>query len=146
MKELKFQHAYGQVVDEKLICKDHSLTKQEFKDESNINVLLERYQKTGLLPDMRQDGVYGDFADVPTYLEALTIVQQAQEAFEKLPASVRDRFGNSPEKFLEFTSDERNADEMVRLGLAEVRQDKQVEKPADNSSQHVTEKSQAGEQ
>ena len=39
--------------------------------------------------------------------------------FEELPATIRKKFENDPAKFLDFVNDERNADEMVELGLRE---------------------------
>ena len=42
----------------------------------------------------------------------------AQEQFAALDAAVRSRFDNDPAKFLEFTADPANADEMVKMGLA----------------------------
>jgi len=41
----------------------------------------------------------------------------AQRAFEALPAKIRDRFANSPERFLAFLADPDNLDEAVKLGL-----------------------------
>lgn len=96
-----------------------SLTKQSFKEECDINVILRRFEKTGQLPDLiKQNPTYGDFSDVASYHEALNIVHLASEQFDNLSSRVRERFGNDPAKFLEFANDPKNSEEMVKLGLA----------------------------
>lgn len=95
-----------------------SLTKQAFADECDINNILKRFEKTGVLPDMiKSDPVYGDFSDAGSYQEALNIVMHAEEQFAALSANVRERFGNDPQRFLEFATDDKNSDEMAKMGL-----------------------------
>lgn len=102
-----------------------SRTKQEFKDELDINNILKKYNKTGQLPDMiRKDPKYGDFSSPLDYQESMNLVLHAHEQFQNLPARARERFNNDPEKFLVFATDPANAKEMVRLGLA-------VKRPSD---------------
>lgn len=96
-----------------------SLTKQEFKDECDINIVLSRYKDHpprawGNPPTLR----FGDFADAPEFLEAQLLVKEAEETFRALPVQVRDRFGFDPAKFLAFAQDPANIDEARRLGLA----------------------------
>lgn len=102
-----------------------SLTKQEFRDECDINVLMARYEKTGIPPDHFASGTprYGDFTDVPDYHSAMNTVIQAQTLFEALPARVRERFGNDPAQMLDFLRDPENKAEAIELGL--------VDRPAD---------------
>lgn len=95
-------------------------TKQEFKDECNINVLMKRYQKTGLFPQYPgQSPRYVSNIGMPDYQEAANIVLQAQSEFAALNSELRKRFDNDPAKFLAFVNDEANADELVSLGLRE---------------------------
>lgn len=122
---------------------DPGLTKQADKDSCDVNKILERFERTGMLPDMiRSDARYGDFSTVPTYQEACDIVLKAQEQFEALSAHVRDRFSNDPARMLEFCSDPRNAEEMVKLGLAVAKPT--VPQPATPSSQPASTDSGAG--
>lgn len=97
-----------------------SRTKQEFRDECDINVLMKRYQKTGLFP--QYPGAvprYVSNIGMPDYQEALGIVMAAKEEFAALNSELRKRFDNDPAKFLEFTNNPDNADELVKLGLRE---------------------------
>ena len=100
------------------------MTIQSAADETDINVMIARYQKTGSfhgstnMPTVRPD--FGDFIDVPDYQNAMNILIQAQDQFAALPANIRDRFANSPEKYLEFLSDSSNKEEAINLGLVNV--------------------------
>lgn len=116
--KLKFHTQFDPPTHEGLHCCEESLTKQSFKEECDINVILRRFEQTGQAPELRQQGHYGDFSDVPTYQESLNIVIQAHEMFDAQPSKIRDRFANDPIKFLEFVNDPQNKDEMYTLGLA----------------------------
>lgn len=97
---------------------DKGVTKQSDAKDCDINAIFKRYERTGQLPDMIvRDGSYGDFSEVPTYQEALNIVIRAKEQFMALDAGVRNRFDNDPAKFLAFATDEKNYDEMEKMGL-----------------------------
>lgn len=97
---------------------DKGVTKQADLKESDINLLFKRFEKTGTLPSMiAKEGKYGDFSEVPDYQEAVEIVITAREQFDNLDAHVRNRFDNDPAKFLEFATNEKNLDEMEKLGL-----------------------------
>lgn len=100
-----------------LRCEDPSLTKQSFKDECDLNVILERFALTGRLPENPRMPTYGDFMDVSDYHTAMNAVRAADEAFMALPAAIRARFGNDPGAYVDFCSDEKNREEAARLGL-----------------------------
>lgn len=97
-----------------------SRTKQEFKDECDINVLMKRYKATGLFPQFPgQEPRYVSNIGMPDYQEALNIVRQAETEFAGINSELRKRFDNDPAKFLAFVNDPKNADELVSLGLRE---------------------------
>lgn len=96
-----------------------SMAKQSFKTECDINHIMKKFEKTGILPDLiKQDPQYGDFSDVPSYHEAVNLVHKAHEQFDALSAKVRARFENDPAQFLAFATDPKNGQEMVKMGLA----------------------------
>jgi phage internal scaffolding protein len=100
-----------------LYCEDPSRTKQSFKEECDINTILKRFNVTGQLPVGPLQPQYGDFSGVFDYQTALNAVIAAQESFNALPATLRNRFANDPAAFVDFCSDESNREEMIRLGL-----------------------------
>jgi len=119
---MKFRSAYDNhdVISSStgLACADPSLTQQQFKEESDINTIVDRFMKTGHLPDPVSMPQYVDYEGVFDFQSAMNVVRQADENFMRMDAKVRARFHNSPQEFLEFFADPANADEAVRLGLA----------------------------
>lgn len=97
-----------------------SLCKQSFKDECNINTILKKYEKTGLVSHSTSaNAIFDDFSSCDDYQSSLNNVIQAQSMFDSLPSGIRKRFANNPALFMDFVHDPSNLDEMVRLGLAE---------------------------
>lgn len=95
-------------------------TKQEFKAECDINVLMKRYEKTGMFPQYPGSTPrYVSNIGMPSYQEALDIVMKAQGEFAGLNSELRKRFDNDPAKFLAFVNDPANADELIKLKLRE---------------------------
>lgn len=100
-----------------LKCEDVSLAKQEFAEEVDINTIIHRFKLDGELPSGVRMPTYGDFTGVTDFQSAMEQVAQAREAFERMPARVRERFDNDPAKFVDFCSDEKNLPEAAKLGL-----------------------------
>lgn len=103
-----------------------SLTQQQFKDESDINVLFERFQDTGFYYDpltavngSKVAPRFDDFSNIDPsdYMHAQNILVNAREQFNALPAEIRERFNYDPALLLKFVSDEANYDEAVKLGI-----------------------------
>lgn len=102
------------------VNEEPSMTDQSFKELTDVNVIMSRYEKTGeLVHQARSQGVYADVSGIRDYHESLQKVLDAHSAFASLDANVRNRFSNDPGKFLEFMSDSKNLDEAVELGLME---------------------------
>lgn len=95
-----------------------SMTKQNHKDECNINFIMKKYQKTGLINHANTNqGDYGEYESMD-FQEAMNYVISAQETFDTLPSSTRKRFANSPHEFLQFVTNPENLQEMQKMGLA----------------------------
>ena len=104
-------------LDSATIVEGESLTQQCFLEDCSIQTMVERYAITGV-PPSGPTPIYGDFLDAPTDLmTALGIVRQADEAFASLDAKTRERFGNSPDKLVNFLSHPANRAEAEALGL-----------------------------
>jgi phage internal scaffolding protein len=101
-----------------LKCLDSSLTQQQFKEESDINTIVDRFMKTGHLPEPASMPQYVDYEGVFDFQSAMNVVRAADENFMRMDAKLRARFHNSPQEFLEFFANPDNAGEAVRLGLA----------------------------
>lgn len=95
-------------------------TKQSFLNQCDINNIIKEFSITGQITHMSAQAARGAYLDLPDamdYQTSLNLLQQASEAFQSLPAKVRDRFGNDPAQFLAFCGDPANRKEMGEMGL-----------------------------
>lgn len=108
-----------------------SLTHQSMQDECDINQIMLKWQKTGIIEHTNTyEGRYGDFTETPIdYQEALNQVREAEDMFMSLPSSIRRQFENNPQEFLEFVGDPKNAEKLVDMGLAHGREEDVLEAP-----------------
>ena len=96
-----------------------SLTRQEFKTDCDVNVLMKKYRDHGIVPTMRVgDPVYMDCSEVPDFSTAMQVFIEAEKAFMSLPADVRKQMDNDPAKFVEFSQNPENLEQMRKWGLA----------------------------
>lgn len=108
-----------------LRCKDPTLAQQQFKDESDINVLFGKYLETGEIPQIDNLRNWGDTEGLYDFQETMNALVAAQQDFSQLPARVKNRFDNDPAKLITFLNDPENRDEAEFLGLVNKRQDQQ---------------------
>lgn len=94
-----------------------SMTKQSFADESQINKIMAKYEKTGLIEHVKDHSGYTNMPPPMEYQDALNLTIEAQSSFDDLPANIRREFGNDPYQFLAFVEDPENVDRMAELGL-----------------------------
>jgi len=102
-----------------LHCEDASLAQQHFKEECDINTILQKFNITGLLPEQPISPRYGDFTGIGDYHTAMNRVLAVQDEFEALPAQIRARFENDPAQLIEFLDNSDNRPEAEQLGLVE---------------------------
>lgn len=92
-------------------------TQQAHANECDINKIMRKYERLGVLPQHVGVAQYGDFTSVEDYLGAQLRIKDAQAQFYALPARVRDRFKNKVAAFLAFIQDRKNLAEAKELGL-----------------------------
>lgn len=77
-----------------------------------------RYQSTGEMPLLNE--MNPQFLDVSAGMDFQThmdFILDAEDMFAQLPSKIRDRFGNNPGAFLEFSTDDANRVELAKMGL-----------------------------
>ena len=99
------------------IEKSEGRTRQDDLQKSNINNIVGRYMKTGELPITNREAFFADVSALPDFQSAIEMVDKARAGFMELPAEVRSMHDNDPAKFIDWTSDIANRDEMVKMGL-----------------------------
>lgn len=112
-----FVSAYSKKRKSPISFGSKSRTKQSHAKEADINFIMARYHKTGLLEHSRKHAPNYGFATSDDFHTSMNIITQAQEMFEDLPSPLRARFYNDPAQFLDFVSDDENREELIELGL-----------------------------
>lgn len=127
----KLRTAYGKKTRHSLKFSQPSMTKQEFRDECNVNNILDKYQRTGIITHLKQNkGAYDDFTQHGSYQESLNNVIEAENAFMALPSSIRKKFNNDPGAFCEYVANPENHSDLVEMGLAKPKPEKKERRKA----------------
>lgn len=114
---LVVRNAFSPVQREPKFFPDDGRTQQNMRDECDVNLIVARFAKAGLLDHLEKyGGQYGDLSGYDFH-HCQNVIADATAAFESLPAAIRKRFGNDPGDFLAFAEDEENEAEMRKLGL-----------------------------
>lgn len=114
-----FKTAYGDKERYPYSGSDVSLAKQSFKDICDVNRIMDKWRKTGVIDfAIDHEAHYDDFLNVTDFHAAQNQIIEATSAFFELPAHIRKRFENDASKFVEFVQDENNLEEMYDLNLA----------------------------
>ncbi len=95
-------------------------TKQSFKDETDINKILQRAQKTGTISHLtKHQGRYADFSEFD-YFENLRKLTEGRQIFDDLPSEIRNEFNQNPAEFFKYVNDPANKDDLMKKlpGLA----------------------------
>ncbi len=83
-----------------------SKTKQEFRKETDINLIVARHKMSGEWSHVSSAvAVYGDASSIPDFMGAMETVLRGKALFASLPADVRGRFDNDPGVFLARAQD-----------------------------------------
>lgn len=92
-------------------------TEQGHKRECDVNLIIKKYDKTGLISHVNKfEANFGDLTGMD-FKEANDLVINANNQFNNLPSHIRKRFNNSPEEFLRFFESDTNREEAIKLGL-----------------------------
>lgn len=98
-----------------------SRTQQHFRKEADINTIMQKYAKTGYLIDpsiaRTRQPIFADVSMNVDYHSLQLQLLSINERFAAMPAELRERFENSPEKCLDWLADPANAKEAWELGL-----------------------------
>lgn len=101
-----------------LDCSKPRITDQSFKNVCDINQVMERFRKTGQLPNFPQKTpFYGSNIDAPSLTDAFNIVTTAHEMFYQLPAAIRKDMDNDPTRLEAYLADSSNFEKLAKHGI-----------------------------
>lgn len=95
-----------------------TLTKQNHRNECNINYIMAKFQKTGIITHRTKYELQYDDVSGVDFQTAMNMVKEGESMFAELPSKERKSFGNDPAKFLEWINNPENQDEMIKRGYA----------------------------
>jgi len=124
----KPRSAYGPKERVRIKFPAQGRTKQAFKKDCDINNIMAKYVKTGVITHGRTAKPEYGFAPATDFHTAMNLITEAEQQFEGLPSKLRLRFKNDPAEFLSFCEDPNNRSEAALLGLLET--DEVVAEPA----------------
>lgn len=112
-----FRSAYSPKHRYSITFPEQGRTKQAFREECDINIIMARYIKTGVLDHTR--AAVAQYLDVTgfEFEAAHQLVAGAKSMFFQLPSAIRTQFDNDPGKFLEFMENPANAAKATEMGL-----------------------------
>lgn len=93
------------------------MTKQSEAPSTDINRIMDRWVRTGVVPQRGEEPHYGDFSTKLDFHTALTRVRQAEDQFANLPPHVRKFCDNDPGKFLDLVMDADGRAQLEQLGM-----------------------------
>jgi phage internal scaffolding protein len=92
-------------------------TEQCHRDECDINKIIAKYDRTGVLNHVNDfEARYEDLTGLD-YQTMLNTVANANSMFEGLPSEIRNQFANDPANFISFMDDKNNNEKMYEMGL-----------------------------
>lgn len=116
--------------------------KREFKDVVDVNNIVNRYVKHGVMPELRKSGMYADVSKYGDYAECLAKVEKGNELFSSLPSEIRNRFNGNPQEMIDFLNNPENREEMIKLGFLDKKARKELkssEKSVETAKKPVSE-------
>jgi len=94
-----------------------SLTIQSMAEDADINIILARFGVTGKMPENPNLPRYGDFSEITSYQDAMNACMKAGNDFLTLPAEIRAKFDNNPEKLIQFVENPANYEAGLAMKL-----------------------------
>ncbi len=103
-----------------LDCSKDGKTQQQFRRECDINHILAKFNKTGVINDAilnKRQQIFADVTEIGDFQSSQNKILAARDAFDTLPSHIRTRFGNNPGTLLDFCADPGNKEEAIELGI-----------------------------
>lgn len=117
--KLKFHTRYNPPPSPGVDFVEPTLTQQHFRDECDVNRIVERAIRTGdtTVFTSAQRAEFYDASVVTDYADAMAMIDDVNDDFNSLPSATRAMFGNSVSQYVEWMCNPLNWDKARELGL-----------------------------
>ncbi len=115
----KFHTRYDPPPSPGIVFAKPTMTQQHFRDECDINKIVERAIRTGdtTVFTSTQRAEFYDASAITDYVDAMALIDDVNDDFNSLPSATRAMFGNNVSQYVEFMSNPANWDKARELGL-----------------------------
>lgn len=122
---MKIYSRYDPPKDDGITFKKPSLTQQCFKEQCDINNILESYSQQAramraniadLLPPIDSQD-FADISNMEDFLTAQNKIAKVTQIFEQMPSNVRPEFGDDPANFIAALGDSQKYSQLADLGV-----------------------------
>ncbi len=115
---MEFHTQFSERVRVQHVNEEPGMTKQSFKDGTDINLIIQKYDAQGVLTHLNEAaGSFADVSEISDFQDALDVVRAAEETFMQLGSRARKVFRNSPAEFLDAAHDLEKRELLVEAGL-----------------------------
>lgn len=99
-------------------CSEPKLTDESQSKSTNINLIMDQYRRTGMLPMYKpKQALYIDETLIPDAISSFNVVNEARELFLQLPSKVRKAMDNDPRNLEAFIADPENKEFLLKHGV-----------------------------
>ncbi|GDM35431.1 hypothetical protein BvCmsNSNP013_01405 [Escherichia coli] len=115
----KFHTRYDPPPSPGIKFSEPTMTQQHFRDECDINKIVERAIRTGdtTIFTSAQRAEFYDASSINDYTDAMALIDDVNDDFNSLPSVTRAMFGNNVSQYVAFMSDPANWEKARELGL-----------------------------
>lgn len=114
----KIQRPYGEREVGGIDTGEESKVWQASKDETDVNVIMANYARTGNLTHTNnRPPMYGDFSQEVDLQTAFKIVENAKLGFNQMPPEARFLAGNDPVRFVQMIMNPENREAFEKAGI-----------------------------
>ena len=131
MNKLHFKNHYETMEEQKkgITFTEPSRTQQQFAEECDINIILDKFNATGVMSHVSSmQPVYADVTGYGDLAECFRKVENAQAAFDALPSKLRAELDNDPRNLVPYITNPANKERCIEYGIF----NKPVEVPVEN--------------
>lgn len=118
MKQPKIYDPYNRLPEAGItFAEGTGKTDQSQVDDCDINKIMARYKKLGVLPPETAVKQFIDVSNIGDYHSSMNAILAAQDAFMQLDARIREAFENDPALLIAALEDPSQKEKLVSLGL-----------------------------
>lgn len=115
---VKFASRYARPEVKGRVSTEPTLTQQQFKDECDVNKIIDRLVRCGESLPMPSAEDFADVSNIEDYQKLLDKVSRVDETFYALPSDLRAYFKNDPAEFAATLRTKAGYQDFVRLCAA----------------------------